>query len=299
MNKPMKEGKDTGRKRRGLFPGLLFAVLFGAAALVCAWKVADYLIDERKSLDYWGELQDSVIIMDADEHTQAPDRNAEHSPAVESQEPDAEETEPGDPLIPAAVDFDSLRAISEDAVAWLFSPNTAINYVIAQSDDNAYYLRRLLDGKSASGGTLFADYRCSADFSDWNTVVYGHQMNNGTMFGSLTNYRDPAYYEEHPVMYLYTPGKRYRLELIAGYTTDIHDIVYSLPAPRKTRDEILAQAMKKSSFQSGVAVGGEDRLVTLSTCAYDYDNARYVVITRIAEENLEDGFFEEHGFAEN
>lgn len=286
----MKPDKNTGTKRTGIVVALLLLVLFSAASVVFAWKIADYLIDERKSMDYWEELQDSVIIMDAEEQTQKQDtdREAENSPAADELEPDVEDMQTEEPVtysdIPAAADFDSLHAVSADAVAWLFAPDTKINYVVAQSDDNVYYLRRLLDGRNANGGTLFADYRCSADFSDWNTVIYGHQMNNGTMFGSLANYRNPVYYEEHPVMYLYVPGRRYKLELIAGYTTDIYDIVYSLPTSKEARDELLIQAMEKSSFQSGVTAGGEDRLVTLSTCSYDYDNARYVVIGRLAED---------------
>ena len=277
----MKSDKNTGAKRRGLFPGLLFVVLFGVAALFFAWKVAVYLIDERKSLDYWDELRDSVIVMDKEKQTQEPDKEAENSPVMNTQEPSEEPVM--DPEIPAAIDFDSLREISADAVAWIFAPDTKINYVIAQSDDNSYYLRRLLDGKASEGGTLFADYRCSADFSGWNTVIYGHQMHNGTMFGSLSNYRDPAYYAEHPVMYLYVPGKRYTLELIAGYTTDINDMVYSVPASKEARDELLAQVVKKSSFDSGITAGDEDKLVTLSTCSYAFDNARYVVIGRLVE----------------
>lgn len=271
----MEPDKNTGTKRGGVFPGLLFVALFGAAALIFAWKIADYLIDERTSLDYWEELQDSVVIPEA--RTQ----ETKHSPLPDNRE--QTEAEPTEPVIPASVDFDALHAISVDAVAWLFAPGMNINYVIAQADDNTYYLRRLLDGTAANGGTLFADHRCAADFSDWNTVIYGHQMNNGTMFGELVNYRDPAYYEGHPVMYLYVPEQRYTLELIAGYATDIYDAAYGLPASKEQRDELLARAVEKSSFVSGVTAGEEDKLVTLSTCSYAYNNARYVVIGRLAE----------------
>lgn len=128
------------------------------------------------------------------------------------------------------------------------------------------------------------DCRNNADLSDWNTVIYGHNMKNGTMFASLLNYCKEDYYEKHPVMYLYTPGHRYRLELIAGYTTSVTDPVYSIPATKEDRDEIIDHACRMSSFISDVRVEDDDRLVTLSTCSYAYDNARYVVIGRIVEE---------------
>ena len=104
------------------------------------------------------------------------------------------------------------------------------------------------------------------------------------MFAEIVNYRNPAYYEEHPVMYLYLPGKRYKLELIAGYTTSVEDKIFSAPATKEERDEILNHADRVSSFISGITAGGEDKLVTLSTCSYAYDDARYVVIGRIVEE---------------
>lgn len=316
----MEPNKNTGTKQAEIFLGILLVTLFGVAAVALAWKIVDYLHDEQTSLDYWKGLQDSVIIMDEGEQPQQnSDEEAEHGPPVTAEpeppredtpteappeedsptekppataEPKPEPTEEDTPteapvtevMIPVAIDFDKLHAVSADAVAWIFAPDTKINYVIAQSDDNAYYLRRLLDGTSASGGSLFMDYRCAADFSDWNTMIYGHQMSNGTMFGELANYRDPGYYEGHPVMYLYVPGQRYKLELIAGYTTDIYDIVYSVPATKAAWVEILYRAIRDSSFDSGITVSGEDRLVTLSTCTYEFDNARYVVIGRLVED---------------
>ena len=280
-------GKKSGTRWPGILFGIILTALFGAAALALTWKIADYLIDERESLDYWGDLQSSVIIADTEQAQQ--DEKVEHWPVTDGQEQAVEDPGEETPFegiaIPAAIDFNILHAISDNAVAWIFSPDTVINYVIAQSKDNAYYLNHLLDGTAASGGSLFMDYRANAGFSDWNTVIYGHQMNNGTMFGSLSNYRDPAYYEQHPVMYLYVPGKRFTLELIAGYTTDIYDPAFDPAISREKRNALLARAVARSTFQSGVTAGEEDRLVTLSTCAYDYNNARYVVIGRLVEDH--------------
>ena len=236
------------------------------------WKIGNYLIDERKSRLFTKARQTSVIIMDGGEQ--------EDGEAVPKQ--DTEESEKA--KIPIEIDFDSLYEISSDVVAWLYTPDTEINYVVAQAEDNDYYLHRLLDGISASGGTLFTDCRNHAGFTDWNTVIYGHNMKNGTMFASLMDYRRPGYYEEHPIMYLYMPEHRYKLELIAGYTTNINDMIYSIPVTKEERDEIIDHACKVSSFISGIAIGEDDKLVTLSTCSYAYDEARYVVIGRIVDD---------------
>lgn len=275
MKRRWEKNRRTGKPREFSKVGvkqtqalaLLLILFLGIGAGVLIWRIADYFIDAGKSQNYAEELRDSVAVMDEGEQK------------AEDGETEDEEIE-----IPAFIDFDSLRAISEDAVAWLYAPGTKIDYVIAQAEDNDYYMHRLLDGTSAKGGTLFADYRCSADFTDWNTIVYGHHMKNGTMFAGLMDYRDPDFYEEHPVMYLYVPGKRYKLELIAGYTTNVEDMVFSVPVTKANRDEILDHACRSSTFVSGITAGGGDKLVTLSTCSYVYTNARYVVIGRIVEE---------------
>ena len=270
----MKPDKKKKTRRNGKYDAFLciIGILLIIIILILIWKIVNYLIDEWKSSIFSKALQNSVIIMDEGEQ--------EDGEAVPDQ--DTEESEK--PKIPIAIDFDSLYEISSDVVAWLYAPDTEINYVVAQAEDNDYYLHRLIDGMSASGGTLFIDCRNNAGFTDWNTVIYGHNMKNGTMFASLMDYRIPGYYEEHSMMYLYMPEYRYKLELIAGYTTNINDLIYSIPAAKEERNEIMDHACMVSSFISGIAIGEDDKLVTLSTCSYAYNDARYVVIGRIVEE---------------
>ena len=186
--------------------------------------------------------------------------------------------------IPETVDFDALHKISRDAVAWIYAPDTEINYVIAQTDNNRYYLENQIDGGLSFGGTIFVNCSNHADLSDWNTVIYGHYMKNGMMFGSIKNYDSQDYYEKHPVMYLYTPGHRFRLELIAAYTTWLTDASYCVPKTEKGRDKIVANAKKQSVFASDVTVERGDKLVTLSTCPDDFFDKTYVVVGKLAEE---------------
>ena len=249
---------------------LLMAVLI-IVMLVSLWNILGYLLEGRKSEKFAQNLQESAIIIEKD-HTDSKDTKKEKEEKEEKEEP-----------IPDAIDFDTLHAISKDAVAWLYAPGTGINYVVAQAGDNDYYLHRLLNGTEAKAGTLFMDYQNHSDFSDWNTMIYGHHMKNGTMFASLVKYQDQEYYEKHPVMYLYTPGRRMKLEILAGYTTDIEDSVYTIPTTKEGRDELVKHVLQKSNFTSKALVTGEDKLVTLSTCTYEYEDARFVVIGKIAE----------------
>ena len=90
---------------------------------------------------------------------------------------------------PITVDFNALLSQNKDVVGWLYCENTPVNYPIVQSDDNDYYLRRMLNGKYNIAGTVFMDYRCRSDYSSLNTIIYGHNMKNDSMFGTFTDYK--------------------------------------------------------------------------------------------------------------
>ena len=179
---------------------------------------------------------------------------------------------------PISVDFDSLRAQNDDVAAWLYCEGTVINYVVVHGDDNDYYLHRFMDGRANAGGTLFVDWMCGANFSGRNTVIYGHNMNDGSMFASLLKYAKQEYYDEHPVMYLNTPDQDYRIELFAGYVTSATSDVYTIGfSSDEYYMDYLNKMVSQSNFRSDVTLTAEDKIVTLSTCAYDFTNARYVV----------------------
>lgn len=240
--------------------------------------------DSHKSDTFSKQLQENVLF-EREEQVGGALKEEQSASGKEDLGNTSEEQEPLSD-IPIGVDFDGLLQISEDVVAWLYCPDTEINCVVAQSDDNKFYLRRLLDGTDARCGTLFLDYRNDAGFGDWNSVIYGHNMKNGSMFATLLYYREQSFYEEHPVMYLYTPSSQYTIELIAGFTTPDDDPLYSIPMPSEEQEVFLQRAQECSTFSSLTEVSDSDRLVTLSTCAYEYENARFVLIGRLVAEGL-------------
>lgn len=197
----------------------------------------------------------------------------EATPATEPKPTQTEPTVPAE-TAPLSVDFDYLQDINQDVVAWIYSEDTPINYPVVLSADNSDYLHRLLDGTYNAAGTLFMDFRNSGDFSEENSIIYGHHMNNGSMFASLEMYRTQSYYDEHPVLYLLTPDADYKLELIAGKTVHADDqIMYST----NLTVEEAQERMENSDFQADVTLDPQDHFVTLSTCAYSFHGARYVV----------------------
>ena len=183
---------------------------------------------------------------------------------------------------PLNIDFAGLRAQSTDYVGWIYSPNTVINYPVAYTDDNFYYLDHIPGEIQNANGTIFIDCRNASDFSDQNTCIYGHNMNDGSMFASLRNYRDESYYAEHPVIYFSTPSFNYRLDLIAGFITEPTSFAY---APNfDSPDQFMGHIeliRDLSTFKSDVQVSETDHIVTLSTCTYERDDGRYVVVGKL------------------
>ena len=192
-----------------------------------------------------------------------------------------EEEEPRE-VSPITVDFDALLAQSKDVVGWLYCADTVINYPVVQGEDNDFYLYRFIDGTYNGSGSLFVDFRCTGDFSGELSVIYGHHMQNGTMLASICNYGKQEYYDAHPVLYLNTPTQNYRVEVFSGFITAADSSAYTWDFASDAEYAAYLEKMKGfSDFACDVEVGVEDRVIMLSTCTYEYDNARYVLYGKL------------------
>lgn len=183
------------------------------------------------------------------------------------------------------VDFASLQEINPDIVGWIYVEGTDISYPVVQCQDNQYYLKHLFSGESNSAGCIFLDCRNASDFSDRHSIIYGHHMKNGSMFSGLTEYKKQEYYDGHPIALLLTPEKNFEIEIFAGYVASVQDEAWEVAFP-SDRDfsEWLEKAEERSCFISRITPAVTDRIVTLSTCSYEFNNARFVVLGRIKEE---------------
>ena len=181
--------------------------------------------------------------------------------------------------VPITVNFEKLLEINEEIIGWIYCEDSVINYPIAHRGDNDYYLDHNIRHESDPCGTIFSDRSNHAGFIDSNVILYGHHMQNMSMFASLKYWREQEYYDEHPVMWLLTPEGDYRVDLFSCYetgaTSDSYMIFYG---PRPEFDEYLRMAAGKSDFQpKEIELDGLARYVMLSTCAYDFADARTVL----------------------
>lgn len=176
------------------------------------------------------------------------------------------------------VDFKALLEINQDIVGWIYCPGTLINYPIVQGSDNDYYLTHLIDDSWNENGSIFMDFENSSDFSDSNTLIYGHNMKTGAMFAELMNYKTQSFYDAHPYIYIMTPQKNYRMDLFAGCIVDHNASIYTIwPSA-----DVISNLIANSTFTADHGYP-EGNVVTLSTCTSAYDNARYVILGELIE----------------
>ena len=204
---------------------------------------------------------------------------AGETPAAAAGEAPAPEAEPPERVLaPITVDFEALRAVNADVAGWIYCEGTAINYPLLQGPDNDYYLHRSYDGSRNAAGSIFVEELNRPVFADANTILYGHNMRDGSMFAALQNWADQSFYEAHPVLWLLTPERDYRVELLAGYTTSADSETYSIFAePGPELDAYLTAALGRSDFRAAVSPAPGARWVLLSTCTYLFESARYVL----------------------
>lgn len=182
------------------------------------------------------------------------------------------------------VNFEELKTINSNLAGWIYAPGTTINYPVAQGNDNSYYLTHMFDGKKNKCGSIFMDCLNARDFSNTNSILHGHNMKNGSMFADLSKYSAPAYYETHPVMWLVTPEKTYRVEIFTGFVADNEGDVWKIEfANTEAYGEWLDNMKASSVFQSDVTPGTDDKILTLATCSYEYETARFVVMGVLRE----------------
>lgn len=168
------------------------------------------------------------------------------------------------------IDFVAKQENFPDIVAWIQSEGTTINYPIVQGDDNDFYLHHLPDKSRHRMGSVFMDYRNSPNFLDRATIIYGHDMASGDIFGSLRHYASQSYFEQHSSMFIFTPYSNYQLLLFGGY---ILDSAYEIPPMHFSGADdfysYIADIRRRSIFTSYVEVSYGDRIVFLATCVAD------------------------------
>lgn len=205
-------------------------------------------------------------------------------------EKEPEEKAPEEPKEKNPIDFQKLKETNEDIYAWISIPDTNINYPVVQSSwDNTYYLDHTIEGQAGLPGSIYTENYNARDFSDFNTVIYGHDMKDGSMFQNLHNYEDPSYMKDHPKVYVYTPEKLFTYEIFAAVVYDDRHILMSFDFTQENQKQTFLDSLKSvrdlsSNFNEEVEVGPDSHIITMSTCIASQPDHRFIVGAVLTDE---------------
>ena len=256
---------------------LIFLILVAIAAGSIFLLIRYYYENHKKEEEYEG-LREEVLVSEETEETEA---------VTETEE----ETETEEPVVycDPVYDFEELQQQNSDIYAWIVVPGTMIDYPVLQSETDNYYLEYNLDHSKGYPGCIYTN-KCNAkDFSDYITVLYGHNMRKGTMFGSLHRFESRDFFDTYKEIFVYTPEQRltYEVKKIVKFS-DVYITSEYAVDEQEGRDAFLADTEKYMdnpvSFErEEVEVGDDDRLITLSTCVSGERHRRYLLIGVLKE----------------
>lgn len=221
-------------------------ILFVASILF----VVGWLLHQKDREDIYTEMQEENAVVEQ-----------------EIEENDATETK-----VEIPIDFAGLQEQNRDIYAWIRIPDTVVDYPIVQHpEEDSYYLNRTVEGKSGLPGSIYTELLNSKDFSDRNTLIYGHNMKNGSMFGDLSKYMDATYMKEHGQILIYTPNHIYTYQVFGAITYDNRHIMYEFDFStdeglQTYLDSIRGVRNMSSYIDESVEVSASDKIITLSTC---------------------------------
>lgn len=192
------------------------------------------------------------------------------------------DTLPGDVRQSLIDSAQSLNNAYPDAVGWLYILDSAINYPIMQGGDNDFYLHHAYDGSSLKSGAIFLDHRCENRFMNPVNIVYGHNMRNGSMFAELLKFADSAYFDSHRYGWIATPETVYRVDFFSCARTDWHDELYD---GSLSVTDWIPHVENLSVVCREIEYSENDRFISLSTCSYEFENARTILTGKLVEMN--------------
>lgn len=255
--------KQPEQKKKKKSDVLLTIALIAAIVVFCyaAFNLYHIYTEYKKGTDEYNQIEEMAVTERDADSAEVAGPNAQLKPPIE-------------------VDFDKLKSVNEDVVGWIYVDALPdISYPIVKGKDNQTYLHQTYEKNYNFAGTIFVDYENSGDFSDCNTLVYGHNMKNGSMFGHLKKFReDDKLYKQDKYFWILTPERNYRYEIITAYTTGVNSDTYTLfKGPGEEFEKYLETIKGYSEIQTDdTDLTIKDRIVTLSTCTGN-ESTRFVV----------------------
>lgn len=268
----VKEELKRQEKRRALM-----ILTFSLVALLCFGYFGIYYYQSYRSGN------DMQHLADIKEENKTPGLAYHSENEDEDSDENGEENEPE-----VLEDYKTLLNMNKDLIGWLKIADINIDYPVMQTNDNTYYLDHNFDKKYDKNGCLFLDYQCDVINRNTNLIIYGHNMQSGNMFGNLDKYSSEEYYKEHPKFEFDTIYEKGAYEIVYVFRSKIYNedaVVFKYyqfldVQSEKEFDSNMAEMAKLSLYDTGITPQYGDELLTLSTCDYQENNGRFVIVAR-------------------
>ena len=274
-------GRREKKKKGGIgnvISTLILIIAIGIFAFA-AWNLITIYLNYKTGVDEYAKLEEYA---DNQKITEGLDDTMEENDTMGDEWGDAELTEHGCTskfeVMENPIDFEGLQKINPDVIGWLeMEAVDTINYPITQGEDNDYYLHRTFQKTDNFAGSIFLDYMNKSNFGQRNSVVYGHNMKNGSMFGSLKKYRDEEVYKTSPYFWIYTPTRIYKYEIFSCSEVDKYSTNYQITfRDKEDFQEFIYSCEEQALYDTGVDVDYTDTILTLSTCTGN-EATRFIV----------------------
>lgn len=277
----------------------ILAVVFAAGLIGCGIWLSIYFINRNRAGAELDDLKEAYVeeteqaAASKDEEAEAVEReNTESTDGEEEPVPDDEETEEerviadlgGFDVPDKKIDFPALQSENADIYSWITIPGTPIDYPVVQKEDELdYYLMHNLNGSYGYPGCIYTQYYNAKDWMDNNTVIYGHNMKDGTMFTALHRYKDSEFFEKNPYVYIYTANEILVYQVFAAYeTSDVHLLLaFNTEDPDSFEGYLKGILENEESmsdhFDRSLKLNSKDKIISMETCIGNKPTRRYLV----------------------
>lgn len=281
--------ESSKKKNIWLIPVLI--VLVGGIAF-SAYKLIGMMLEYHKAAEEFSALSDEFTEPVGETDDGYDDQVSkpfytDEAIGIEKEQEDVALFLSVDMTCPFNVLFDRMWETNRDVVGWIYSDGTVIDYPVMHGATNDTYLHANWTGSYSVSGSIFTNWNHSGYLYEYTTIIYGHNMKDGSMFHSLKNYASQSYYEEHPYMWYVTPQASYVLYVVGGFVASTGYEGYFPVDSVQGVQELLHGAVGYSDIEADYVIDGltcddiissAQRMVLLSTCSYEFSNARYVIV---------------------
>ncbi len=295
--------KEKRKRTFGDFLTTLLMLVALGVFVFAGYTLYGFYKEYKKSADEYDNLEDSYALEDQTEDFDAleDDEVLKSFQSIEEAEGQSGDAAAGNfaghematvvengrqvtlPVMANPIDFDQLLALNDDIVGWLRIRALDISYPVVQGEDNDFYLHRTFEKTDNFAGCLFLNYANRSDLTDQNSIIYGHNMKDLSMFGKLKKFREEGTYEKSKFFWIFTPDFIYQYRIFAATVVNKTGLTYQTSFTDEQFDEFITYAFEHSEIEAGdVEVTKEDRVVTLSTCTGD-DATRFAVMGKLAQ----------------